>query len=259
MRNAPPAVHVVDDIQYDDTPLSSSEEDSAEGGHPLPTPGNAAVHILTDVLGAKATLYGPAGSAIHDCQTPCSFNDLAPARYSLQVQKEGYLQVQTALELRTGESQDQKIHLEALAKGLYVSSKPSGADIFINGAKQSGQTPVNLPLAPGQYDMVLRRPGYEAYADKIQVKDNALTVLEAELKEKEQPSRVAWAQVATSPVGAEIFIDGNSTGQFSPARVQIPVGSHFLAMKMNGYQPARRAVQATEGGTVIVTETLKPK
>ena len=64
--------------------------------------------MITDVLGAKATLIGPAGKAITDCQTPCSFNNLAPARYSLQIQKDGYKPVQTALELKAGEAQDQK-------------------------------------------------------------------------------------------------------------------------------------------------------
>ena len=51
---------------------------------------------MTDVLGATATLIGPAGRAVSHCSTPCSFNDLAPKRYSLQVAKEGYRPVQTA-------------------------------------------------------------------------------------------------------------------------------------------------------------------
>jgi serine/threonine-protein kinase len=258
MRNAPASVRVVDDILYDDTPLPSSEkgENSDNGGHPIPSKGMSAVHIVTDVLGATATLYGPAGRALKDCQTPCSFSNLVPQRYSLQVRKDGYQQVQTALELKQGESQDQKIHLESLANGLYISSRPAGADIFINGAKQSGQTPATLPLAAGHYDLVLRVPGYDPYVGQVQVKDNIQTTLDVELKERTQ-THVAWAQVTTFPSGAEIFVDGNPTGQTSPARVQIPSGSHVLAMKLNGYQVTRRGVQASEGGTVNVSETLK--
>jgi hypothetical protein len=216
------------------------------------------VHVITDVIGATATLYGPAGRNLANCTTPCSFNDLDPKRYSLQVQKDGYQSVQTALELKAGESQDQKLHLESLAKGLLITSHPAGADVFINGAKQSGQTPVTLPLAAGQYDLVLRLPGYEAYAGHVQVKDNVQTSLAAELKEKSL-DHVAWAQVTTTPSGAEIFIDGKSTGQFSPARVQMPTGGHTIMMKLNGFQLARRGVQVSEGGTVIVTESLKTR
>lgn len=257
MHGAPVAVHIVDDILYDDTPLAAPGAGEAEG-HPVPAKGLSAVHVLTDVIGARATLFGPGGRSLGDCQTPCSFNNLFPERYSLQVQKDGYLQVQTALALRAGESQDQKIHLEALAKGVYISSKPPGADIFINGAKQSGQTPTTLPLAPGHYDLVLRLQGYAPYVGEIQVKDNIQTTLDAELKERSQ-TRVAWAQVTTTPAGAEIVLDGISTGQFSPSRVQIPAGTHVIALKLNGFQVVRRGVEVSEGSTVPVTEELKQK
>jgi len=256
MRNAPATVHVVDEISYDDTPLPASQN-ADNSGHPIPSSGNAAVHILTNVIGAKATIFSPAGRALGSCQTPCSFNDLAPARYSLQVQKEGYLQVQTALELKTGDSQDQKLLLEALAKGLYVSTRPPGADIFINGDKQAGQTPATLPLAAGSYNLVLRLGGYEPYVGQIQVKDSVQTALDLELKPR--AGHVAWAQVNTIPAGAEILVDGISTGEFSPARVQIPSGTHTIGLRLKGYEFARRGIEASEGGTVNVSATLHGK
>ncbi len=258
MHNAPASVHIVDDILYDDAPLPPADSSNADG-HPVPSKGMGAVHVLTDVIGAKATLFGPGGRALHDCQTPCSFNNLFPERYSLQIQKDGYVQVQTALQIKAGESQDQKLHLEALARGVYITSKPAGADIFINGAKQSGQTPASLPLAPGHYDLVLRLPGYDPYVGQVQVKDNIQTTLDAELRERGQSAHVAWAQITTTPEGAEIVVDGNPTGQTSPARVQIPSGTHVIALKLNGFQVVRRGVEASEGGTVNITESLKQK
>ncbi|MGB9431163.1 MAG: PEGA domain-containing protein, partial [Candidatus Acidiferrum sp.] len=254
MRSAPSNVRIADDIEYDDTPVATAEQGD-NGTHPVPAAGKSAIHIVTDVIGATATLFGPAGRQLVDCQTPCSFNNLAPTRYSLQITKDGYAPLQTALELKSGEALDQKLHLEATAKGLFVTSRPAGADIFVNGAKQSGQTPATVPLAAGQYDLVLRLPGYEAYAGHIQVKDNAQTTLDAQLKEKSQV-HVAWAQVHSTPEGAEIFIDGVPSGEISPARVQIPAGVHIIALRLNGYQIAKRGVQASEGGTVVVNEVL---
>jgi len=256
MRNAPTNVRVVDEIAYDDTPLPSSEN-ADNSGHPVPSSGNAAIHVLTNVLGAKATLYGPSGHVVGNCPSPCSFNDLAPGRYSLQVQKEGYLQVQTALELKMGDSQDQKIQLESLQKGLNVTTRPAGADIFINGDKQSGQTPATLPLAGGSYNLVLRLEGYEPYVGQIQVKDNLLTTLDLGLKPR--GGRVAWADVTTSPTGAQILVDGVPTGQNAPARVQIPSGTHTVGLRLDGYVFARRGVQASEGGTVEVNAVLQKK
>jgi serine/threonine protein kinase len=259
MRNAPANVRVVDDIQYDDTPVATAEQGD-NGAHPVPASGKSAIHIVTDVIGADATLFGPAGRALVDCQTPCSFNNLVPQRYSLQVKKDGYSPMQTAVELKGGQALDQKIHLEALAKGLFVTTRPPGADVFVDGIKLPGQTPVTLPLAPGQYNLVLRLPGYEGFSSRIQVKDNVQTTLDAELKEKAQvQGHVAWAQVRSTPEGAEIYIDGAPTGQVSPARVQIPTGVHIIALKLNGYQIAKRGIEASEGGTVPVNETLHTK
>jgi eukaryotic-like serine/threonine-protein kinase len=256
LRNAPSDVRVIDHLEYDDTPVAASHPD--EGSHPVPTAGRGAIHVVTDVIGATAVLRGPAGHILNKCETPCSFNNLSPSRYSLEVQKEGYQSVQTAMQVKSGDAQDQKIKLESLAKGIYISSQPPGADVFINGAKQSGQTSVTLPLAPGQYNLVLRLQGYEPYAGGIQVKDNIQTLLNVPLSEK-STSRVAWAQVNSNPKGAEIIVDGTSSGQFTPARVQVPAGLHTVTLRLNGFRQAKRTIQVSEGGTVTIDEPLQEK
>jgi hypothetical protein len=257
LRNAPSDVRVIDHIEYDDAPVSSGGG-GEEGAHPVPELGHGAIHVVTDVIGASAILRGPTGRVLSKCETPCSFNNLSPAQYGLEVQKEGYQSVQTALLVKRGDVQDQRIKLESLAKGILISSKPPGADVFINGAKQSGQTPVTLPLAPGQYNLVLRLPGYEAYAGGIQIKDNIQTQLDVTLNEK-SANHVAWAQVNSIPKGAEIFVDGVSTGQFTPARLQMPSGLHSVTLRLNGYQQGKTTVQVTEGGTVPIEVALHLK
>jgi serine/threonine protein kinase len=257
MPNTPATVHVVDHLQVVDSP-AASEGSSDNGARSLPSKGYASVNIATDVQGAVVTLFGKSGSPVDNCQTPCSFNKLVPARYSLQIQKEGYKTVQTAVELKAGEAPDQKYHLESVAKGLYINTQPPGAEVFINGAIQSGRTPVTLPLAAGQFNLVLRLNGYEPFVGQTELGDNSQTTLNVELKPRALP-HVAWAQVNTSPTGAEIIVDGNSTSQFSPARVQIPSGAHTLVMKLPGFQAARRTIDASEGGTVTINETLTAK
>jgi len=257
LRDAPASVRLVDHIEYEDAPAPDKGA-VLDGGHPVPPQGQGAIHVVTDLVGATATLRGPAGHVLKQCQTPCSFNDLYPQQYGLEVTKDGYQPMQTALQVKAGQVIDQKAVLESIAKGLLLTSKPAGADVFINGAKQSGQTPVTLPLAPGQYNLVLRMPGYDAYAGSVQVKDNIQTQLDVTLKEK-NTVHVAWAQVDSNPKGAEIFVDGTSTGEVTPARVQMPAGLHTVTVKMNGYQPVRRTVQASDGGTVTLQDlSLKP-
>jgi len=257
LRNAPSDVRVIDHLEYDDTPVPAAGG-SDQGTHPVPGAGRGAIHVVTDVIGATAVLRGTTGNVLNKCETPCSFNNLSPSRYSLEVQKDGYQSVQTALQVKSGDAQDQKIKLESLAKGIFISTQPPGADVFINGAKQSGQTPVTLPLAAGQYNLVLRLQGYQPYSGPIQVKDNIQTQLNVPLNAK-SASRIAWAQVNSVPKSAEIILDGVSTGQFTPARIQIPTGMHTVTLRLNGFQQAKRTFQASEGGTVPIDEGLHEK
>jgi PEGA domain len=88
------------------------------------------------------------------------------------------------------------------------------------------------------------------------VKDNSQTQINTKLNERTN-NHVAWAQVRTDPGGAEVFVDGNSTGRFTPARVEIPSGIHTVTLKLAGFQVAKRTVSASEGGTVTINETLR--
>jgi hypothetical protein len=257
LGDAPAGVRVVDHVEDDDSRVAATANPS-EGGRPVMAADRGAIHVVTDVSGAVALLHGPLGRVLNQCQTPCSFNNLVPARYSLEVKKDGYQPVQTALQVQANSISDQKLSLESLAKGLLVTSEPPGADVFINGAKQSGQTPVTLPLAAGKYNLVLRLQGFEAHSEQVQVKDNAQTQLATKLTER-SASRVAWAEVETDPKGADIWVDGTPTGKSTPSRIELATGIHTVTLKLEGFQPIRRTVQLSEGGTVSLSESLKPK
>jgi eukaryotic-like serine/threonine-protein kinase len=255
LRNSPAGVQVVDNIQYDDS-IGAASAGNEAAGHPAAVPGHAAVHIIANIVGATAYL-GANSAAARQCETPCSFSGLPPGDYNLQVMKPGFQPVQTALQLRSGDSIDQRIQLEPLAQGLLVSSNPAGADVFINGDKQSGQTPATLALAPGKYNLVLRLSGYDAFSSQVEVRSDGQAKIDAELHQKN--GHIAWAQISSSPDGAEIWVNGISTGTKTPARVEIPSGIDTIALKLDGYQVARRPVQASEGGTVSISQALIKK
>jgi hypothetical protein len=254
LRGAPSGVQIVDDIQYDDSPEPASRGNENPLGHPTPSQGRAAIHIITDVIGARAYLGTGDAPAARQCETPCSFAGLPPGTYNLQVLKSGFSPIRTVLQLEGGKSLDQRLQLEPLAQGLFVASEPSGADVFINGDKQSGQTPVTLPLAPGKYNLVLRLTGYDAYSTQVSVGETSKTRINAELHEKN--GHVAWAQVDSSPAGAEIWLDGEATGKRTPSRIEITTGIHNITLRLDGYKTSRRALQASIGGTVNVSENL---
>ncbi|HEY4906098.1 MAG TPA: protein kinase [Candidatus Acidoferrum sp.] len=70
-------------------------------------------------------------------------------------------------------------------------------------------------------------------------------------------ARVAWADVKSFPVGAEIFVDDKSTGQSTPARVQVSSGVHVFTLHLEGFKDLRRGVDVSDGGTVEVRGLLR--
>jgi protein kinase-like protein/PEGA domain-containing protein len=70
-------------------------------------------------------------------------------------------------------------------------------------------------------------------------------------------ARVAWADVKSFPIGAEIFVDEKSTGQSTPARVQVSSGVHVFTLHLEGFRDVRRGVDVSDGGTVEVRGLLR--
>lgn len=254
LKNIPTNVHLVDHVEdAADTPNSSGG--AKQDDRPVPAAGVGALDVSSDVIGATAILRGPGGRIFSQCQTPCRFDDLKPQGYSLGVGKLGYKPVQTPVAITAGETLDQRIQLEMSAEGLFISSHPSGADIYLDGAKQASQTPATLALGSGQYNITLKKPGFDSYSGLAQVKNGVLTTLDVPLARSSTP-RVAWVNVRTAPPGAEIMVDGNTTGEVSPARVRLTAGEHTVSLRLKGYVQINRKIFVDEGQSVPVNEAL---
>lgn len=254
LKNIPTDVHLVDHLEYSADP-SNAAAGAKSDERPRPAAGFGALEITSDVIGATATLRGPAGRILSQCQTPCRFDDLKPEHYRVGVGKTGYKPVQAAVLIAPDEILEQRVQLDVSADGLFISSHPSGADIFIDGAKQPYQTPATLALAPGQYNLAVKKSGFEPYTGQAQIKSNILTTLDVELAASN--IRVAWVNVRTAPLGAEILVDGNTTGEISPARVRLTAGEHTVTLRLRGYVQVNRKIFVDEGQSVPVNEALR--
>ena len=253
LHNAPAGVRIIDHLE--DGQIAAGSGAAAAARKASSGAASGKISVVANVR-AMASLVAPGGK-VEQCQTPCAFSNLPGASYSLEVKKDGYQTVQTALQLNEGQTLEQKISLESLQLGIRITSDPPGADVFINGDKQSGQTPLVLPLAAGTYNLVLTLPGYGPYIGPVQVKDNVLTQFSTKLSAKDT-SKVAWVDISSDPQGAEIVVDGSTTSQLAPARVQVSPGIHRITLKLKGFTPARQSVDVSEGSTVSVEASLKP-
>lgn len=123
---------------------------------------------------------------------------------------------------------------------LHVNSKPLGASVFVNGIKQSGQTPLDIPLSAGRYSVVLRLPGYVPYAGSVEVKEGGSDLdakLEQEVIDDISGTYRGTVQNLTAQITANfsIFIRQESKVLFGCMSVQRPLfGSGYLSGTVDG-------------------------
>jgi serine/threonine-protein kinase len=141
---------------------------------------------------------------------------------------------------------------------LAFASKPDGAKVEIDGATDpEWVTPFNTThLLPGTHIVVYTKDGYvrqertvEAVAGRSVV-DTAVLV---------QISKIA---VSSNPSGASIWVDGEDSGETTPAQVIVEKGSHRIAVRKQGYKDATTDATVAEGQTanfapVLLSQSLR--
>ena len=79
---------------------------------------------------------------------------------------------------------------------------------------------------------------------------------EADREVRALRSRPSLLTVTTNPAGATMTLDGKPTGGPTPLSIEIPSGSHTLAVRHDGYAAESRPLEARFGRAVIVSLDL---
>ena len=115
-----------------------------------------------------------------------------------------------------------------------VISDPPDANIALDGEQQIAKTPASLSLAPGTYRITVTKPGYEPYRQELEVSAGQAAHINTPLQPV--PRGDGWVWARSVPKGAEISVDGNPTGQRTPARLDLPAGLHVISFALAGYR-----------------------
>jgi protein kinase-like protein/PEGA domain-containing protein len=138
----------------------------------------------------------------------------------------------------------------AAVPALTVTSQPDGANIFVNGQRQSTQTPAKFDLPAGTYRIALSKQGYEPYISQVKVQPGEPASVNADLAALNAGQ--GWVVARTVPKGASIAIDGVMTSQITPAKLDLSVGQHLLVFTLDGYTAeASIAVHPGKGSQVF--------
>jgi hypothetical protein len=115
-------------------------------------------------------------------------------------------------------------------------------------------------VLPGQYRIIIERPGYQKLTDRVTVAADATFKLDKTLTES--PSalavRASLAGAGQSDAAATtVVLDGKELGA-APQSATVPAGDHTLEVRASGYATHRQAFAAHEGQPLDVAVVLQP-
>jgi len=115
-------------------------------------------------------------------------------------------------------------------------------------------TPLTLSgVAAGQHTIVISKSGYINDSRSLTVTSGGRAFVSTRLNQL-----TATLAISSSPVGANIYIDGKDTGKLTPAQVPVATaGTHVVLVRKSGYIDESDNVQFTLGQTVNFTPSLR--
>jgi len=144
---------------------------------------------------------------------------------------------------------------------LSVVTVPKGADIYVDGNFIAESPYVVTNLAPGTHTLRLHKAGYDEYLSTFSVVSGRQTPLS--LTFSPQQATVGSIEVASTPAGSAIYLDGNYMGQTPYGEgysdlTSILQGTHTILLRQTDFQDYTQAVYVRGGQVVTITARLSP-
>jgi hypothetical protein len=136
---------------------------------------------------------------------------------------------------------------------LYIASSQPGASIEIDNTVISGMTPLTIQgFAAGEHRIVVRKGDWYGSQNILLNPDDLLKI--SVTMEREKGS----VKIFSSPIGANVTIDGKKAGE-TPLKVDsLTVGEHEICLASNDFVGVKQTVKVSVGITQNISVTLNP-
>jgi formylglycine-generating enzyme required for sulfatase activity len=125
------------------------------------------VTIESDPTGAKVLMDGDAWGT-----TPIYSREVPVGEHSFDLQVANHVGVQDSFNVEEDFKYTKKYVLTPMESTLAITSRPSGASIYINNEKQKETTPAKFTLIPGEYVVSVYTEGYVQKEEKVALAPN---------------------------------------------------------------------------------------
>jgi hypothetical protein len=209
------------------------------------------VRVISNAPGARVFLDGyDMGAA------PIELKDVQPGEHVVEVKAQGFQPREERVTVNAGTANVIKLDLQpdvqAAAKEtgkIKVVSPVPEAAIFIDG-ERIGTAPQEKDLPAGEHFVVVTKPGYKKFEQKVDLDVGQTMTVSAEL------AAVGALRVLSTPPGADVLIDGQVIGQTPLNQDDIDVGEHVVTVRQSQYYDYEQNINIEGGQRTIVSAKL---
>jgi serine/threonine protein kinase len=230
---------------------------------------------------AKPATYGlvsvtssPKGAALYlderdlKLQTPASIDSIPAGDHTLEVRKEGYKPYKRNLLMEPGDSITVDASLIRVTPtidmgSIAIDSKPSGAQVFIDGVNTGYVTPCTIDeLSTGPHKVKISKRGYQTVQLARTILSGQTAKIAINLAKQRSSVRTSsqksYFKINVDP-WAKIYIDGKYIDTTPIAKaIAVPSGNHMVRLDNPGFEPWQKRINFKPGQTVSMDIKLSP-
>jgi len=145
---------------------------------------------------------------------------------------------------------------------LSMSTRPAGAEVFVDDKPQPSRTPLTIKVRPGRHHLRVVLSGHQEVNESLELnpgQDRELTyVMVAVATKKDQP--LGKLVVRSGHAEATYELDGKLVGSGETLQLDgVKPGEHTLRVSAPGRVPAVKAVTVEPSGTLTMEVALRAK
>jgi len=142
-----------------------------------------------------------------------------------------------------------------------VSTDSPGAAVTLIGSdgKPIGdcRTPCRFAdLSPGNYTMSVMFSGYSTVARTVEVREGRISDERVRQPGTGKKAAPGVLDVLSVPLGADILINGASTGRRTPSKIELPAGNYEVTLYLKGYAPFQQSIVVQQSRTAQLQAML---
>ena len=213
------------------------------------------IDVQSSPTGARIFLDG----ADTGFTTPKTLSGVIVGTHTVRCTMSGYIDKSQSITVNADQTTRVSLTLQSQAPvtgSISVSSSPTGARIFLDGADTGFNAPrIFNGITTGTHTIRCTMSGYGDQSQSLTVNAGKTTTVKLTLPS--QAPVTGSISVSSSPTGSRIFLDGVDTGYSTPATFSgITAGTHIVRCTMSGYGDQSQSLTVNAGKTTTVTLTL---